>query len=331
MRNEKFENVCKFSQKVLKAAMYTRLKGIYDEVICDDGFLFAKGEIPICLVAHMDTVHEKESTPKTFCYKEGEVSSPQGIGGDDRCGIYMILEIIKKHKCSVLFLEDEECGGIGAGKFVRHEASYGLEFNYMIELDRRGSKDAVFYDCGNDEFEDFITADGDWKTAWGTYSDISDIAPALGCAAVNLSCGYYSAHTKQEYVVLAEMEANIEKVCKLIERTKAEDKFEYIEKPRSRYSYGNGGYGGYNWSSYYGDYYEENYYGGRTSSETEILEEPYFYYVIIFIDEKGEEDMADCSAKSRHEALGIFLEDHPSLCYNDIIDIENCGVDPYMM
>jgi len=330
MRNEKFENICRFNQKVLKVAMHTRLKAIYDEVISDDGFLFAKGEVPICLVAHMDTVHEKESTPKTFCYKGGNVSSPQGIGGDDRCGIYMIMEIIKKHKCSVLFLEDEECGGIGAGKFVRHEASEGLEFNYMIELDRRGSKDAVFYDCGNDEFEDFITEDGDWKTAFGSYSDISDIAPSLGCAAVNLSCGYYNAHTKSEYVVLAEMEDNIKKVCKLIERTTEEDKFEYIEKPRARYNYG-----GYNWSNYYGDYYEDNYYGGyyggKTSSETEMVEEPYFYYMIIFIDENGEEDFADCSARSRHEALGIFLEDHPTLCYGDIIGIENFGVDHYML
>ena len=329
MRNEKFENVCKFNQKVLKSAMHIRLKGMYDEVICDNGFLFAKGDLPICLVAHMDTVHEE--TPKTFKYKNGKISSPQGLGGDDRCGIYMILEIIKKHKCSVLFLEDEEKGGIGAGKFVNHIASEGLDFNYMIELDRRGSKDAVFYDCGNDEFEDFITEDGDWKTAWGSYSDISTIAPALGCAAVNLSCGYYNAHTKQEYVVLAEMEENIKKVCKLIERTTEEDKFEYIEAVRSRYNYGNGSYGGYNWSSYYGDYYEGNYYGGHAESEEDMFEESFFYFMILFIDENGEENMADCSARNRHEALGIFLEDHPTICYNDIIDIENWGVDPYMM
>jgi len=326
MRNEVFEAVCKFNQKALKSAMYNCLNKIYDEVICDDGFLFAKGEIPICLVAHMDTVHEKESTPKTFCYKDGKISSPQGVGGDDRCGIYMIMEIVKKHKCSVLFLEDEEVGGVGAGKFVNHDASNGIEFNYMIELDRRGSKDAVFYDCANDEFEDFITADGDWKTAWGSFSDISTIAPALGCAAVNLSCGYYNAHTKTEYVVLAEMEENIKKVCKLIERTKEEDKYMYIEKPLSRYNYGNFYYG-----SYYEDDYYESYYGGKNGNKTEVPDDLYFYFMIMFINENEEDDMADCSARSKHEALGIFFEDHPTLCYNDIIDIENWGIDHYMM
>lgn len=327
MRNEIFEILCKASQKTLKSAMEVRLKSLYEDVVVDNGFIFAKGDVPICLVAHMDTVHKE--LPKTFKYEDGKVSSPQGIGGDDRCGIYMILEIIKKHKCSVLFLEDEEIGGIGASKFVKHDASNGLEFNYMIELDRRGSNDAVFYDCANDDFEDFIVEDGDWKTAFGSFSDISTIAPALGCAAVNLSCGYYKAHTKEEYVVLAEMEENIKKVCRLIERTTETDKFEYIEKPYSRYSY----------SAYYGNYrdyengYFDSYYGGANTygNSNEPEEDVFCYFMIIFVNENGEDDMADCSARSKYEAIGMFMEDHPTLCYGDIIDVENCGVDYYMM
>ena len=329
MRNEKFEVICKASQKKLKAAMEIRLKSLYDVVINEDGFLFANGDIPICLLAHMDTVHK--DLPKTFKYKDGKISSPQGLGGDDRCGIYMIMEIIKKHKCSVLFLEDEEIGGIGAGKFVKHIASEGLEFNYMIELDRRGSHDAVFYDCGNDDFEHFITSDGDWETAWGSYSDISTIAPELGCAAVNLSCGYYNAHTKDEYVVLAEMEENIEKVCKLIERTTEEDKYEYIEKPHSRYNYGSyyGSYYGGNYTSYYSNY--NNDFGKTNNDDSSFGDETFYYYMILFVNEQGEDDMADCSARSRYEAIGIFLAEHPDICYNDVIDVENWGPDHYML
>lgn len=63
-----------------------------------------------------------------------------------------------------------------------------LEFNYIIEFDRANANDAVFYECANDEFEAFITKEF-YKTNFGSYSDICEVAPALGCAAVNLSCG----------------------------------------------------------------------------------------------------------------------------------------------
>ena len=44
----------------------------------------------------------------------------------------------------------------------------------------------------------FIESTGYFKTAWGSVSDISTIAPALGVAAVNLSSGYFDEHTTRE-------------------------------------------------------------------------------------------------------------------------------------
>ena len=45
--------------------------------------------------------------------------SPQGIGGDDRAGVYMILRLIQDLHCHVLFCEAEETGGHGAKAFVQ--------------------------------------------------------------------------------------------------------------------------------------------------------------------------------------------------------------------
>ena len=73
-------------------------------------------------------------------------------------------------KCHVLFCEDEEVGCVGAKKFTR--GSLRPQVNYIVELDRRGSNDAVFYRCDNPEFEDFITSFG-FETAGGSRSDIS--------------------------------------------------------------------------------------------------------------------------------------------------------------
>lgn len=308
-----FEKICRMSQKTLKKAMRKHLEQQYSEVINADGFVFAKGTVPILLVAHMDTVHKE--LPQIIEFNNGKISSPQGIGGDDRCGIYMISKIIQQHHCSVLFTEDEEIGGVGASKFVHHNCSHGLEFNYIIELDRKGSKDAVFYECDNPEFEDFITEGNDWKTNWGSYSDICDVAPALGCAAVNLSCGYYNAHTTNEYVVFSEMEENIKKVCKLIERTTENDAFEYIEaqNPWGKYDV----YGGWNGIMGYDE--EDNYSGTQ------------YYFLITYVNIKGKTEYMDYVATSEYEAIGMFMVDNPELTYNDIIDIENFGEDIYSL
>lgn len=304
-----FENMCRMSQKTLKKHMRKMLEEKYDEVIYADGFVFAKGTVPILLVAHMDTVHKE--LPRIIELNNGKISSPQGIGGDDRCGIYMISKIIEKHHCSVLFTEDEEIGGVGADKFVHHSCLNGLEFNYAIELDRRGKNDAVFYECDNPEFEDFITEDGDWKTDFGSYSDICDVAPALGCAAVNLSCGYYNAHTKNEYVVFSEMEANIKKVCKLIERTTENDKFEYIEVK-------------HRWGKY-------EMYGGWNSEYYDYSSDVQYCFWITFVNLKGKTQYIEYMASNEYEAIGMFMAEHPELTYNDIIDIENFGEDPYAL
>ena len=116
------------------------------------GYLYAEGTIPVLLAAHMDTVHRQPV--EQICYSaDGAVAmSPQGIGGDDRCGVWMILQILCTAKCHVLFCEDEEVGCVGAKKFTR--GSLRPQVNYIVELDRRGSNDAVFYRCDNPEFED---------------------------------------------------------------------------------------------------------------------------------------------------------------------------------
>ena len=311
--NKKFEIICKMTQSRLKKYVENTLKTTHSDITVGDGFVFAKGTFPVLLVAHMDTVHELLPGLIVYNRTRDSIYCAEGIGGDDRCGIYMILKIIEHYNCSVLFCEDEEKGGIGARKFIETDLAKELEFNYAIELDRRGSNDAVFYDCENDKFEEFITRDF-YKTNWGSFSDISVVAPFLKCAAVNLSCGYYNAHTKDEYVVLGEMERSIEEVCKILERTTEDDKFEYVEDQYSGYSYSGYSKSGSGYSksyskqiySYYDDGYED-YYSN--------------YYLIEFLDEKGKISWYDTYAVSETEAIGKFLMWHATLCYENIRDI----------
>ena len=321
-----FEKICRMSQSNLKSYVERRLQHTHKEITVADGFVYAQGKFPVLLVAHLDTVHK--ALPNFILKakdKDGNtvVSSPNGIGGDDRCGVYMIFEVLEKFNCSVLFCEDEEIGTVGAKKFTKHPLSKDLKFNYIIEFDRKGNNDAVFYDCDNEEFTEFITKEF-FKEAYGSYSDISEVAPHLGCAAVNLSCGYYNAHTTNEYVVVEEMEKVIEETCKLLERTTDTDVYEYIE---AKYYYRGSG-GCYSYKDIYGDFgwYDEDYYSYGTYANEKKSQ----YYLITYNDpyvEDGADGWYETEASSEAEAVGDFLMKFNWLCYNDIVEVlseEDC-------
>lgn len=254
-----FEEIVRKPQQVLKKVLMSELNRMGYRTKIKKGFIYARGSLPVMLVAHMDTVH-KEPVKTICCSKDGNIiMSPEGIGGDDRAGVFMILQIIRKHRCHVLFCEDEETGGVGAEQFAASDIR--PEINYIVELDRRGSNDAVFYDCDNPTFTRYVTGFG-FKEGMGSFSDISIIAPALKVAAVNISAGYYCEHSRHEYVDLRVMEKNIGLVGKMI--SSPSEKFEYIEAVYFRRSL---------WGSqYFEDMLDfERYYQGIEDVEIEFL------------------------------------------------------------
>lgn len=305
--------LCSQTQEELKDTCIGRLSEthvVYEE----EGFLFAQGTVPILLVAHLDTVHAK--LPEKYWYdaETGTLSSPNGLGADDRCGVCMIFEVLKEHNCSVLLCEDEEIGGQGATLFTCSPLCEELKskFNYIIEFDRANANDAVFYNCDNPEFTKFVTKEF-YKKANGTFSDISIVAPELKCAAVNLSCGYYKAHTKDEYVSVPEMVASIEAAKQMIARTTEADVFEYIEDENSwsRYYSGYTGFGTYSgWSTYskHTSYYESE------------------YLISFKVGDKTKSDWAYGCTEA--EAVGRFMRLHTRVCYADITSIY-CTDDDY--
>lgn len=221
-----------------------------------NGYILVPGDAPIMLVAHLDTVH-KERVKHICKSPDGNIlMSPQGIGGDDRCGVYALMTIHKicHQKPWLLFTCDEEIGCVGAGIFCEqyHKGKLPKELETLkclVEIDRRGEKDAVYYDCANIEFEEYITSKG-FVTDIGSCSDISDIAPALGVAAVNLSSGYYNAHTQHEYINLKQLKATIKKVVEIVNESVEETfpKYEFIEEVwEPRGYFGRDYYGSSSW------------------------------------------------------------------------------------
>ncbi len=210
---KKLKALLQMSQKELKGYLEEYLQTLGYLTINRQGYLYAPGTIPVLLIAHLDTVHRH--IPSIICFSEDKryIMSPQGIGGDDRCGVYMIMQIIKEQRCHVLFCEDEEIGGRGANKFT--DSSINPDVNYIVEMDRRGSNDAVFYRCNNRDFTDFVLTFG-FSEEGGSFSDISVIAPHLKTAAVNISAGYYNEHQTHEHIDMLAVTTNIERISKMV-------------------------------------------------------------------------------------------------------------------
>lgn len=249
MKKFKYEKIFKMNnRKLLTKFLPGTIKRIGDYNVQRKGsmYLYGRGNIPVMLVAHVDTVHTK--SPETILYdREKDIAwSPAGIGGDDRAGVLGLLKIIEKgYKPHLLFTDGEESGGIGASeaaKALSHEVEkFGIKF--IIELDREGSHDACFYNCYNTEFEDYIMDFG-FKTAFGSFSDISIICPKWDIAGVNLSSGYYNSHTTKEFIKMKELFTNVKKVTNIFDNIpKNKEKFVYNtlgDKYSSKYSYGYG-------------------------------------------------------------------------------------------
>ena len=200
-------------------------------------YILVEGEAPIMLLAHMDTVHREPVRDMCKTCDGNILMSPQGIGSDDRCGIYALVMIYEKSEIKpwLLFTCDEEIGCVGAATFSAGYRAGKLPkeldaLKCMIEIDRRGENDAVYYDCGNNDFEDYIAGKG-FMTEWGSSSDISEIAPEIGVAAVNLSSGYYNAHTLHEYINRKHLNTTIERVQSIVaDAAKPEfQKYKYIQ------------------------------------------------------------------------------------------------------
>lgn len=226
--------------------LFDVLADIYREnaILQAGNFILVRGEAPVLLVAHLDTVHQEPVRDLCMSEDKNILMSPQGVGGDDRCGVYGLVRIHQaaQQKPWLLFTCNEEIGCVGAQAFVEQYNRDRLpeelaDLKLIIEMDRRGSNDAVYYGCNNPALEAYITSKG-FVTGIGSCSDISHIAPALDIGAVNLSSGYYHAHTRHEYINRAELQYNIERVIGIVQDSTASDfpRFEYLEYNEGKYS-----------------------------------------------------------------------------------------------
>lgn len=227
-----FEQLAMLKQGSLKKVLASFLKKHYPKVVNTDKYIFVEGDIPIALVAHMDTVFKDSPEEVFFDPVKNVLWSPDGLGADDRAGVFAIVQIIRAgYRPHVIFTTDEEIGGVGATELAKLDCPF-KDLRYIIELDRRGSNDCVFYDCENPKFIDYVEGFG-FEYNFGSYTDICEFCPTWKIAGVNLSIGYRDEHSVSEVLFVGQMLSTIEKVKKMLDKAKEAPTFEYIPSKKA--------------------------------------------------------------------------------------------------
>ena len=220
-----------------------------------------EGEYYPMFIAHTDTVHtkidkivvkeEKLIRPDTFgksfgddkvdCLKAyTEDGSPTGIGGDDKCGIFICLELLKQlDKVKIGLFVSEETGCHGSSKC---DENFLQDVGYITQYDAPGNHLISEICSGVRLFERdsefFIKSLDIITTCFGNemliqshpYTDISQLKKKIDVSCINISCGYYNMHSNQEFI-------SIDDVCRAIEvgknmvNTLGYKKYEYEYKP----------------------------------------------------------------------------------------------------
>ena len=222
-----------------------------------------------CVVAHIDEVHNERNHDYRVVVSGDYIfgwnvasKRTQGIGADDKNGIWIAMQCLLKYDTmKVALFVGEEIGCVGSEKA---NMAFFQNCRFVIQCDRRGSSDFIT-SAGGEELCDenftsqFNMARFGYKEEHGLMTDVMQLKEnGLQVAACNLSCGYYNPHTADEATVFSELCNCRDLVYSIIDTVTAQCE----HKPKRSYSsyyggyYSGLGYGARDYGNFYNDAYE---------------------------------------------------------------------------
>lgn len=195
-----------------------------------------KGEADFypCVVSHIDTVHRiteivvKENDYGDL-YAETPDGVPTGIGGDDKAGVFVCLEmLLHAEVLKAAFFVAEEVGCLGS---YLSDPKFFENVGYAIQFDAPFNNWISYHSDGERLFEIyssfFLTIEEIFKTdmpgydrtkclGYHPYTDVSALKRLYDFSCINYSVGYYNMHSRTEYVVIDETFACLEMAKKMV-------------------------------------------------------------------------------------------------------------------
>lgn len=208
-----------------------------------------------CVISHTDTVHNidtininEEMLPNAqdeikLAYKAyNDSGKPTGIGGDDKCGVFACLTLLKElPNVKAAFFVSEETGCIGSMKANSEfftNVGYGIQFdapeNWMITEKCFGQvlfdRESEFFESCNKILTESMSDKG-MQYLVHPYTDVYALRSKFDFACINISIGYYDYHSPQEYVVVEDVANGIEIGRKMI--NELGNKLHYMKSVKS--------------------------------------------------------------------------------------------------
>ena len=192
-----------------------------------------------CVVAHTDTVHELDTINiremmlpndqnelKMALKAFNDEGLPTGIGGDDKCGVYVCLELLRSlPNVKAAFFVSEETGCHGSRKA---DKDFFSNVGYVIQFDAPGNwmvseycmgvklfdKESDFFDkCDKVLTEGFNSRN---KYQSHPYTDVYALKQQFDFSCINFAVGYYNYHTAHEYVIIDDVFNTLDIANKMI-------------------------------------------------------------------------------------------------------------------
>lgn len=193
-----------------------------------------------CIVAHLDTVHidqvELVESDSRLELKELEVSGkrtlkgidplrkvPTGIGGDNKCGVYIALKLMLEFDVikGAFFVEEE----IGMKGSKQADDSFFSDVGYAFQFDAPTRNwfsaklmgvqmwNNLFF---NDLFPVLEKFGIDNITESDPYTDVLQIRKKYGLCCAVFPTGYYNQHSRDEYVIPEETDECFDLGCEAV-------------------------------------------------------------------------------------------------------------------
>lgn len=202
----------------------------------------SKDEYYPCVVSHMDTVHgdqgylvdkninleirelyseSSEYSPVLVAYNP-ITKSKTGIGGDNKCGVYVCLRLLEElDDIKIAFFVEEEIGMLGSSVLDRN---FFEDVGYALQPDAPTnnwfSKTCSGHKLWSEEFfsaaDEILTDYGIDNISRDPFTDVVQLRKYFDFCCAVLPVGYYDQHCSDEYVIESDTKRCVELAKDLI-------------------------------------------------------------------------------------------------------------------
>lgn len=245
-----------FIENSLKIQGLAYTKDQYGNIYVKKG----KADLYPTMVCHIDTVHAINDNMEIHISGDHMFAIDRvtmerlGIGGDDKVGIWITLQMLEQYKnFKAVFFLDEEVGCVGSS-----QANYDFfsDSTIVLECDRKGNSDFVNNISGTTMYGEELQAvlkpiltNFGYKETYGGMTDVLEIAEKTDVCCANMSCGYYDPHTDNEYISISDVYNTMDMCMDIFDAT-MHQRYTIDRSVRKTYSH---------YQHYYDGYYDHFY------------------------------------------------------------------------